>query len=196
MIKIKGDSLAKLFLLAFVLVGALFVAVGCASGAASSREQPAASALSQDEKMAAPNAEREPTKTGNASPREATRPEAKEASTPKLQAKSVAEITASAPSSKFLDGRHLAVGQTCEGCHGALPAEGAPKPPDTAKCLSCHGGSDALAARTAALADRNPHNSHDGQLDCAKCHGVHKPFEYYCNTCHSFAIPKRFQSSP
>ena len=113
-----------------------------------------------------------------------------------VKGKSVDEIKASAPNSKFLDGKLLKAGLTCETCHGTLPMEGAPKLPDTAKCLSCHGGNhDALIAKTASLGDRNPHQFHEGPLDCAKCHGIHKPFEYFCNTCHTFAIPKRFQSS-
>jgi hypothetical protein len=109
--------------------------------------------------------------------------------------KSVASVLASAPTSPFLDGKHLVAGIGCEACHGTLPADGAPAIPSTAKCLSCHGGNqDALAAKTASLGSMNPHKAHIGKLDCDRCHGVHKSFEYACNDCHDFPIPEKYRS--
>ncbi len=110
--------------------------------------------------------------------------------------KTVASVLASAPTSAGLDGAHLAKGVACEACHGPLPTDGKPVIPNTAKCLTCHGGSyDALAAKTAALGPMNPHKPHTGKLDCSRCHGVHKAFEYSCNNCHDFPIPERYRTT-
>ncbi len=108
--------------------------------------------------------------------------------------RTVAEIRTSAPASKLLGGTHLAKGVACEACHGPLPTDGKPVIPNTAKCLTCHGGSyDALAAKTAALGPKNPHDPHDGRLDCTECHHVHRPFESYCSTCHAFGTPDKYK---
>ncbi len=194
--KIDRQHLRGRYPLAAALLAAALLAAACGGGSASSGGQPSTSvAGSQSRSGPAATAQPEPANTATPGKQEAAGPADGGTATPKSQGRSVAEIKAGVSSSKFLDGRHIAAGLTCEGCHGALPAEGAPKPPDSEKCLSCHGGNrDALAAKTAALGTRNPHNPHEGPLECSKCHGVHKPFEYYCNTCHTFSVPKRFQS--
>lgn len=187
------EGFANFGLMTALLIVAGFLAVACGSGGDTGKQSSggASSAQKPTAATAAPtrSAKEEAPKQGNI-----TAPIQGEG-TPKLQVKTVAEVTASAPGSKFLDGRHLSSGLNCLGCHGALPAEGPPKPPDTAKCLSCHGGSyESLGTKTAALGEMNPHNSHAGQTDCSNCHGVHRPFEYWCNACHTFGVPKRFQS--
>jgi len=40
--------------------------------------------------------------------------------------------------------------------------------------------------------EANPHQSHNGELDCAVCHHMHKASEKYCIQCHSqydFKVP-------
>lgn len=107
--------------------------------------------------------------------------------------RTAAEISRSAATSGLLDSKHLAAGVGCDSCHGAIPASGTPTEPSTSKCLSCHGGSyDALAARTAGLGARNPHKAHTGRQDCDRCHHLHQPFEYLCNSCHTFPIPEKY----
>lgn len=64
----------------------------------------------------------------------------------------------------------------------------------TGKCLSCHGSYAALielTADSAAFVDVNgnvinPHQTHQGEVDCYQCHQMH--FQYdpinYCTACH------------
>ncbi|MHB1006809.1 MAG: cytochrome c3 family protein [Chloroflexota bacterium] len=109
--------------------------------------------------------------------------------------RTIAEIKVSVSTSRFLDGVHYRAGKPCEGCHGSLPATGTPALPTPTKCLPCHGGTyDGLASLTALLGDKNPHNAHTGQLACTQCHNVHRPFELYCNNCHSLSIPDKFKT--
>jgi hypothetical protein len=54
---------------------------------------------------------------------------------------------------------------------------------DTQACLNCHGTYAQLAARTRNL-ERNPHDSHQGQLDCRSCHQAHVESIYVCGQCH------------
>jgi cytochrome c nitrite reductase small subunit len=50
-------------------------------------------------------------------------------------------------------------------------------------CFRCHGDYASLAEKTSAL-ERNPHNSHWGELDCRVCHKMHKQSVDYCSQCH------------
>jgi hypothetical protein len=52
-------------------------------------------------------------------------------------------------------------------------------------CLSCHehGSYEEIAQRTEEL-ERNPHNSHYGQMECSTCHKVHEASEEVCAYCH------------
>lgn len=101
---------------------------------------------------------------------------------------------------------HTQAGVTCQGCHpqttGSLvqeitsnaihsyPQPLAPIKFETQACLQCHGTYAELAQRTQNLA-RNPHDSHQGQLDCRTCHRVHSDSVYYCGQCHGDAtMPK------
>jgi len=53
------------------------------------------------------------------------------------------------------------------------------------ECLECHehGSYTELAQRTSDL-ERNPHDSHYGEMECHICHNVHRVSEDYCAPCH------------
>jgi hypothetical protein len=101
---------------------------------------------------------------------------------------------------------HAQAGVTCQACHpqstgqvlaefvksatGSYPTPLAPIKFETAACLQCHGTYAQLAQRTANL-ERNPHDSHQGQLDCRTCHRVHTDSVYYCGQCHGAATLPR-----
>lgn len=58
---------------------------------------------------------------------------------------------------------------------------------DAQFCLKCHESYKAVAAKTAHLKEewgRNPHESHNGELDCSVCHRVHQPSVFLCSQCH------------
>ena len=81
--------------------------------------------------------------------------------------------------------KHADNGVTCIQCHGkaaqkvAVPMQ---------KCLSCHGDTKDLAARTAQVKPTNPHeNRHFGtEADCNRCHHEHVASENLCLPCHKF----------
>jgi hypothetical protein len=101
--------------------------------------------------------------------------------------RTVADVRADLAVSRNLDYLHQLKGVACESCHGPLPEANAPVLPDTERCLSCHGGKyEAVAAKTAFLGTKNPHDAHTGPLDCTECHHVHRPSASVCNECHSF----------
>lgn len=86
---------------------------------------------------------------------------------------------AKAPSPR-LDDVHKAKGLACAACHKENPPA---KLVGTAQCRSCHGDFKALAKKTEHT-EPNPHQSHQGEQDCAECHHVHKPSEDNCAKCH------------
>lgn len=88
----------------------------------------------------------------------------------------------SASSSSFLDNRHLAQGISCSACH----ANGVIGQIHNTTCLSCHGPMETLVAKTTPqqFQDRNPHQSHLGEIDCTTCHVQHGPQKIYCLECH------------
>ena len=108
----------------------------------------------------------------------------------------------SATHTDWLAYTHAQAGVTCQDCHpqstgdvlaeftsnltNSYPTPLAPIKFETATCLKCHGTYDQLAQRTAGL-ERNPHDSHQGQLDCRTCHRVHSASVYYCGQCHGDA---------
>lgn len=51
-------------------------------------------------------------------------------------------------------------------------------------CLKCH-DYDKVIAKT-NFEESNPHKSHNGQLECNKCHKLHEPSTVYCSECHEF----------
>lgn len=80
---------------------------------------------------------------------------------------------------------HLSKGLTCGNCH----KESAPQEDSTVdndKCLACHGSYEELAKKTQkAEKPDNPHSSHQGKLECNRCHSGHSKTKSYCLECHS-----------
>jgi len=54
------------------------------------------------------------------------------------------------------------------------------------ECLECHehGSYEELIQRTEEL-ERNPHDSHYGEMECRICHKMHKVSVDYCAQCHA-----------
>jgi len=85
---------------------------------------------------------------------------------------------------KLLVDKHKAVGVECSSCHKEAPPKQAVP---TVVCTGCHGDYDAIAKRSEKV-EPNPHDSHEGKLDCAVCHHSHKESELYCSRCHAFGL--------
>jgi hypothetical protein len=84
--------------------------------------------------------------------------------------------------SKYLDRTHALKQISCGSCHESLfPEERASEE----RCLECHKGYAAVAARTAKMKP-NPHDHHLGEIRCTLCHKAHEPSVDYCKQCHSF----------
>ncbi len=84
-----------------------------------------------------------------------------------------------------LDALHMRNQITCSSCHGkSLPQAGDTVEKD--RCLVCHKSYQELAKKTkpAKFPERNPHESHVGEIECALCHKAHKPSASYCLECH------------
>jgi fumarate reductase flavoprotein subunit len=90
----------------------------------------------------------------------------------------------SADGAKLLVERHKAAGIECSSCHKETPPKEAVT---TAVCTGCHGDYDTLARRTEKV-EPNPHESHEGKIDCGACHHSHKASENYCARCHAFGF--------
>ena len=107
-------------------------------------------------------------------------------------AKTVEGITLSAPTSPFMDGKHVTKGVSCIACHTAMPPKGAP---ETKTCLSCHKGSYTAMAEVTAKINPNPHTSHEGEIACVECHKGHESFVYGCGKagCHTEYSNNRFK---
>jgi hypothetical protein len=85
----------------------------------------------------------------------------------------------------FLDNLHAKAMVDCSGCHG----KEAPKPDATvenSRCLACHGPLEKLAEKSTPkeFANRNPHKSHLGDINCTVCHHGHSASTVYCGECH------------
>ena len=80
---------------------------------------------------------------------------------------------------------HFEKGLQCRDCHDAdTPTEMSIIKND--KCESCHGKADDIAVKTAPTnKEQNPHKSHQGQLNCNKCHSGHGKAKSYCLECHT-----------
>ena len=66
--------------------------------------------------------------------------------------------------------KHQKSGIQCTGCHKEMP----PKANVTmAVCFQCHGDYAKLAERTKKM-EINPHAHHLDELECNKCHHIHK----------------------
>ncbi|MBN1547069.1 MAG: cytochrome c3 family protein [Syntrophaceae bacterium] len=95
------------------------------------------------------------------------------------------QMFTSAAESTHLDARHVAKDITCAGCHGKeLP--GVEGSVENERCLECHGPMEKLVAQTAPkdFPDRNPHQSHLGEIACTVCHAGHAESQVYCLQCH------------
>lgn len=81
---------------------------------------------------------------------------------------------------------HALNGVRCAQCHDDLKK---PQSVPMWKCTSCHDPKE-LAARSAAVQPRNPHNTrHYGDHpDCNKCHHQHRKSENDCAQCHPFSF--------
>ncbi|MGV8084196.1 MAG: cytochrome c3 family protein [Coriobacteriia bacterium] len=66
-------------------------------------------------------------------------------------------------------------------------------------CLQsgCHDNDDIVEATVDWGGDEgvNPHDSHQGQLDCYNCHSVHHTSVMYCNQCHNWEVPEGWEES-
>jgi len=83
-----------------------------------------------------------------------------------------------------LDRTHGAKRISCTGCHESFfPEERASEE----RCLDCHKGYPAVAARTAKMKP-NPHESHLGEIRCTLCHKAHEASVDYCQQCHNFGF--------
>lgn len=98
---------------------------------------------------------------------------------------SLRKIFLSWTSSSYLDGLHSRKDVTCFSCHGEKIAE-AGDLVESDRCLYCHGPWDRLLQKTAPtdFPDRNPHQSHLGEIDCTVCHKGHTASSVYCLGCH------------
>lgn len=95
------------------------------------------------------------------------------------------EVFISWATSSNIDALHAKKQIICSGCHGkSLPQKG--DTVENERCIACHGNYEALANKTrpAQFPDRNPHQSHLGEIGCAVCHKAHKPSAVYCLNCH------------
>jgi cytochrome c3-like protein len=82
----------------------------------------------------------------------------------------------------LLQDRHKFAEVCCADCHDEkLPA----KKVSMDRCIDCHGDYKGLAELTRET-DPNPHDHHEGPLDCSRCHHVHMASEDYCLECHSW----------
>jgi hypothetical protein len=91
----------------------------------------------------------------------------------------------------LLGKRHAAAGIKCAGCHGNAKK---PQAVQMEQCLTCHGDTAKLAAKTAGAKPLNPHESrHYGtDADCNICHHQHRKSENFCLDCHprfGFTVP-------
>lgn len=102
--------------------------------------------------------------------------------------------------SNLLANAHAKAGVVCHDCHQdslSVKAQEGVKyitsnyenPMKTRKfsknmCLKCHNYKKVIAKTN--FKESNPHQSHNGELECNKCHKMHEPSTVYCSKCHSF----------
>lgn len=108
---------------------------------------------------------------------------------------------ASWQNSNLLANKHADAGVNCHACHetsiSAKAEEGVKyitgdfkTPMDKREfpnefCLKCHTDFESIKAKT-NFEEGNPHDSHNGQLDCSKCHSMHQQSTLLCTQCHGF----------
>lgn len=84
-----------------------------------------------------------------------------------------------------MDHLHAKAMVDCAGCHGKqAPLAGSTV--ENGRCIACHGSQAALAVKSKPkeFPDRNPHDSHMGDLACTVCHHAHTESRAYCLECH------------
>ena len=81
--------------------------------------------------------------------------------------------------------KHKTAGLNCDACHAENPPM-VSAPMEV--CMSCHGNYEAIAEKTRKVTPHNPHESHQGEVECGECHHVHKASVDYCGQCHQFAF--------
>ncbi|MGA2992845.1 MAG: cytochrome c3 family protein [Candidatus Korobacteraceae bacterium] len=90
-----------------------------------------------------------------------------------------------------MDHLHAKAMVDCAGCHGKQ-APLAKSTVENSRCLACHGPQAALAAKSTPkeFPERNPHESHMGDVACSVCHHAHAESRSYCLECHrDFEMP-------
>ncbi|HEY3423222.1 MAG TPA: cytochrome c3 family protein [Negativicutes bacterium] len=60
-------------------------------------------------------------------------------------------------------------------------------------CLKCH-DYEQVKAKT-NFGKSNPHDSHNGEQDCNKCHNMHQQSKIQCAECHTFPWMKKLDDS-
>jgi fumarate reductase flavoprotein subunit len=86
----------------------------------------------------------------------------------------------------LLSEKHKTASLECNACHKENPPKVAAP---MATCIACHGGTyEKLMEKTQAVKPHNPHQSHEGEIECGECHRVHKPSVDYCERCHQFGF--------
>ncbi len=91
---------------------------------------------------------------------------------------------------KHLAGNHAKRGLDCIMCHTGNKISDS-ESEINAKCSTCHGGLESLAAKTEKAGQPNPHKSHLGQIQCTACHSGHQESVAYCTNCHDFPAMKK-----
>jgi len=106
--------------------------------------------------------------------------------------RTIDEVTKTAPTSQYLDGKHMSKGLQCQACHPTMPPKGLPA---MSVCLNCHNGSMTALAEKTNRVEPNPHVSHVEVESCADCHTGHGPFVYGCGKegCHTEYSNTRFR---
>lgn len=61
-------------------------------------------------------------------------------------------------------------------------------------CLQCHDDFDSIIAKT-NFEESNPHDSHNGELECSTCHSMHQQSRVMCSECHSFGWMRELDDS-
>lgn len=102
--------------------------------------------------------------------------------------------------SNLLANKHAAEGEECHDCHepdfvtqveeGIKYVTGSYEDPlkkrefSKESCLECHDYESVKAATD--YGDSNPHDSHNGEMECYTCHNMHQKSEVMCAQCHYF----------
>ena len=89
---------------------------------------------------------------------------------------------ASAADDHPLNDAHGKRNMECADCHGT---DNPTKRARMSGCFDCHKTYPALAKLTENK-HPNPHDSHQGEIQCYQCHRPHKTDKLYCNECHDF----------